>query len=297
MDQTEHQADSENQEHEKKPAPYKYALVAGALLLFVVGFTLLDMPGGTDWGTFYHVAHRIFDPELFLSRQSLNVRNYYNPPWYVVAFLPILMMPFRLGRAVGMALTIVAGLAILNRWNPKPGLIKPVLLLLSPPMIYNFLHGQLDLLVMAGIFLPAEWWVVVATSKPQTVIGLMFGIRPSKWLRAALITLGIVAASFLLFGNWVDILINKPYQQIGATANLWSGLWPFQVPAGVTLLLLGIQRQDERLLVASSPLLAPYASMGNLIGVWLAALTFLTDWQAAIIWLSWWGAVAYRLLI
>lgn len=297
MDQTEHQADSENQEHEKKPAPYKYALVAGALLLFVVGFTLLDIPGGSDWITFYRVAHRIFKPELFLSHQSLNVRNYYNPPWYVVAFLPVLMMPFRLGRAVGMALTIVAGLAILNRWNPKPGLIKPVLLLLSPPMIYNFLHGQLDLLAMAGIFLPAEWWVVVATSKPQTVIGLMFGIRPSKWLRAALITLGVVAASFLLFGNWVDILINKPYQQTWETINLWHGLWPFQVPAGVTLLLLGIQRQDERLLVASSPFLAPYASTGNLIGVWLAALTFLTDWQAAIIWLSWWGTVAYRLLI
>ena len=78
------------------------------------------------------------------------------------------------------------------------------------------------------------------------------------------------------------------------TWNLWLGLWPFQVPAGVTLLLFGLSRKDERLLLAASPFLSPYATISSMLGPWLAVLMFLEKWQAAIVWLSWWAAVAYR---
>jgi len=75
---------------------------------------------------------------------------------------------------------------------------------------------------------------------------------------------------------------------------LWLGLFPFQVPVGVSLILFGISRKDEKLLIAGSPFLSPYAATSSLIGPWLAVSCFLNDWQVFIVWLSWWGAVIYR---
>lgn len=107
--------------------------------------------------------------------------------------------------------------------------------------------------------------------------------------------LGLVTV--ILFGFWPLDLITQPTPFQNAAHNMWYGLWPFQVPAGLAILLIGARRKDERLLIAGSPLVSPYATTSTLIGPWIVAMNYLTDRQAALVWASWWGAVIYRMLV
>ena len=268
-------------------------LLLGLLVCLVLtaGFFFSPITTGDDWQTFYGAAKQA------LAGQNLYVMPvtftfYSNPPWVVMALVPLSLLPFRWGWAVVCMGSFLAALAIAYRW--RLSLLKTVLILLSPSMLYILLHGQIDLILLAGIWLPQEWWVLVALAKPQVAFGLLAGIPRSRWVRAMLILAGIVILTLALFGNWPLDLLRQPHPFAKEGHNLWLGLWPFQVPAGVALILLGFSRSDERLLVAGSPFLFPYATMSNLIGPWLAVNYYLKDWQALIVWVSWWGAVIYR---
>jgi hypothetical protein len=126
---------------------------------------------------------------------------------------------------------------------------------------------------------------------------MLFGVRREKWSRGFLVVIGIMIVSLMIFGMWIIPLMQQPSPFVQGAHNLWSGLWPFQVPLGMAILLYGINKKDNRFLVSSSPFLFPYATMGSLLGPWLAALSVLEDWQSLIILLSWWGAVIYRVVI
>jgi len=273
-------------------------LVAAAM---VVGFAQIHIPGGgDDWQAFCDAARRMvgLDPGPMYG-PSLVPGHYYffNPPWVAIVLLPILLLPHQWSWAIGCTLTVFLAVLLLRRWLPKPGLLKVVLLLLSPPMIYIFLHGLMDVIVMAGVFLPVECWWLVALAKPQDAIGLALGVPVSKWLRAALVTGAVVLLTLLLVGNWVAGIHSQPNGFMAVVDyNFWQGLWPYNVPVGVALLAMGFARKDERFLISSSPFLSPYITMSNLAGPWLAALTALTDWQAGLVFAAWWGVVIYRML-
>jgi hypothetical protein len=253
------------------------------------------MPGD-DWELFAGAAQRVLSGNPIYGQ--IIVHDYYfNPPWVAVLLIPLALLPHRVGLAVLSTLTLFVSLLLLHRWLPKPGYIKPILMLLSPPIFYILIHGQIDTLILLGIFLPVEWWWLVAISKPQITLGLAAGVPPRLWIRAGVITFAVLAASLLLFGNWISQVLFHPLPLIYTNRNVWNGLWPFQVPVGLALLVLGYSRSDERLFVASSPLLVPYAALSSFLGAWIGLLTFLKDWQAVIVWLSWWAAVAYRGLV
>jgi len=266
-------------------------LLSVVVLLLAAGFVLSPIATGDDWETFYGAAwHVLTGRNLFSS--PITFTYYSNPPWVAIALIPLSLLPFRWGWGIVCSLSFLAILAISRRWHL--GLIKTILAMLSPSMLYIALHGQIDLLLLSGILLPVEWWLVLALAKPQVTIGLMFGIPSRLWIRALLIFLGVFSLSVFLLGFWLPDWILQPHPFSQEAHNLWLGLWPFQVPVGVALLLKGISRSDEKLLVAASPFLFPYATTSSLIGPWLAVSAFLKDWQIFLVWLSWWGAVLYR---
>lgn len=88
--------------------------------------------------------------------------------------------------------------------------------------------------------------------------------------------------------------MRQPRPFVKEAHNLWLGLWPFQFPIFVALILVGISHRDDRFLISGSPFLLPYATTSNLLGLWLGMSCFLKDWQAALLWLFWWGAVVIR---
>jgi hypothetical protein len=268
-----------------------FAVIGLGLL---AGFALSSIPEADDWIIFYETGQRIWaGAPLYGTPAYFNYYTY--APWLAVVISPLSLMPIRWGWAALCCVSLCITLILARRW--QTGLVKSTLVLISPPMAYIILHGQVDALLLAGLLLPREWWLLVGLTKPQVTLGLIFGVGRQRIFRAAALAGLIFLISIVWLGNWPLQLLRQPAAFMYATHNLWLGLWPFQVPAGAALILLGIKRRDERLLVAASPFLAPYAAMSSLIGPWLALASFLKDWEAALVWLAWWGAVLYRYLV
>lgn len=269
-------------------------LGVGVFALLVAVFLLSPWDGGDDWETFFGAARRLADPARPLYGERITHAYYSNPPWLAALLLPLAALPFRTGWAILAAGTLVAAVVLLRRWDARPGLTKPVLVLLSPAILYTVMHGQIDVVILLGVLLPVEWWGLVALTKPQIAVGLAVMVPRRLWLQAAAIIGVALLLSFVLAGFWIPDLLDQPRPFLEQGHNLWLGLWPFQVPAGVLLVTLGYARKDERLLIAGSPFLSPYAAMSSLAGPWIAAITFLDDWQALAVFASWWGAVILR---
>ncbi len=276
--------------------PWRKAAIIGlTVVILFTAFMLSPWDGFDDWYTFHGAARRAVDPGTALyGTPTFRDYYYYNPPW--LALLLVLTAPFpaQVGWAVISLGTLTIALLLLHRWDPVPGLIKPILVMLSPPMLYILLHGQIDVLIIGAVLLPAEWWALAALTKPQAALGLAVLIPPRLWLRAAVITGAVVTLSLLLYGFWPTRMLDQPRPFVDQGHNLWLNLWPNQIPAGIMLVALGYTRRDERLVIAGSPLLSPYAPMSSMIGPWIAALTFLNDWQATLVYASWWGAIILR---
>lgn len=272
-------------------------LLAAVFALLVAAFLASPWSGGDDWKVFHDAGRRVLGGEPLYGEAVMAGYYYYNPAWFALLLAPSGLLPIRLGWAILSAATLIAGVALLRRWEPGSGIIKPVLVLLSPPMIYLLLHGQIDMIIISAVFLPAEWWALAAFTKPQVALGLVAGIPRGRWLRTILVSGTVLAVTLILFGLWPLELIDQPPSFIDIGHNLWRGLWPFQVPAGIALVALGYSRRDERLLIAGSPLLSPYAAISTLIGPWIATITYLNGWQSLLVFVSWWAAVIYRAVV
>jgi hypothetical protein len=267
-------------------------LLTGALL--VTAFWISPWDGADDWETFYLAAKRLIAADTPLYGSLLSHSYFSNPPWVALSVAPLTILPPKFGWAVISAASLALALLVLRRWDVAAGWVKAAAVLGSPPMFYILLHGQIDMVVVSAVLLPAWTWPVAAITKPQVAIGLLVGVPRRQWLRAALFSGVALAISFVLWGFWPPALLGQATPFVGEGHNLWASLWPFQLPLGVLLVVAGLGRADERLLIAGSPFLSPYATFSTLIGPWIAAVSYLKAWQVAVVWLSWWGVVAYQ---
>lgn len=261
--------------------------------LLTVAFGLAPLPGGDDWLTLDHAARRLVAGEPLYGIQDPHY--YANPPHVAALLVPLTGLPPHLSYALVSAMTLTLTLLLVEHWCEVDVLLKTLLTIFSPPMFYILLHGQIDVLVLTGVLLPPSWWGLVALTKPQIVIGLALGIPRRYWLKAGLMVGGVLLLSLLLLGNWITDWLTYGSRLTGYPHNLWRGLWPFQVPLGLFFLLQGIRDHDEKLLIAASPFLVPYAALSSFIGVWLVALSYLNRWQSAALFMGWWLVVLSRL--
>jgi hypothetical protein len=264
--------------------------------VLVGAFILSPIETGDDWQTYREAGQRIWAgvPVYGATAYQGGSAGYYysNPIWIAALLAPLSLLPARWGWAVICVASLAVTLLLVKRW--QSGWVKPLVCLLSPPVLYIVLHGQIDALALGGLFLPADWWLLAALTKPQVTLGLGFGIERQRWLRAAALAGLVLLASLILWGDWPLQLLHQPAWYASARHNVWGGLWPFQVPVGIALILFGVRRHDERFLVTASPFLSPYAATSSLLGPWLVVTSLLSEWEAVLVWLSWWGVVAWR---
>lgn len=278
----------------KNPPFHRYLLIILTGCFMFIAFYVSPWEGADDWKKYYDAAQRLITGSLPLYAPPEVVS--YNPPWVAVSAIPLSLFPPKFGWSALSVGTLALAILVLRKWEATPGIVKPLAVLSSPPMFYILLHGQIDLVVVAAVLLPQWVWPIAALTKPQVTIGLLLGIRRKRVLRAAVFSALVLGISFGLWGFWPTELTAQEMPVLTAGHNLWTGLWPFQIPLGVIFVLLGLSRSDERLLIAGSPFLSPYAAISTMIGPWIAATSFLRPWQVVVVWLSWWGAVVYRLI-
>jgi hypothetical protein len=270
----------------------KAALAALAAMLLIAAFWFIPFNLGDDWMLYQGSIWHALQGQPIYSNAVNQVFYFYNPPWVLAPLLPLGLLPAKLGWSILSIFTLLCLLLLARHFKLSP--IKLSLLVLSPPVIYTILHGQIDVLVLAAFLLPSEWRPIVALTKPQVGLGLLFGTELANWKRTLLVTGAVLALSFLVFGLWPMQLIHQPMPFIASAHNYLSGTWPLLIPAGLGLVFMGLQRKDVRYFMAASPLFSPYAAISSLVGVWFAACSALNTWQAAIVLVSWWGVILFH---
>jgi hypothetical protein len=269
-------------------------VVSGLFIVLTALFYFSPLSAGFDWGIIIEASRRFTHGEEVY--QLLDGYGYYNAPWLTVILAPFGFLPNDLSAAVMNSITLLGALALANRY--KLGLIRTLLLLSSPPIFYCLLLGQIDVFVLLALFLPKTLWAVSALMKPQTTIGMGFALlkHPKLWIRTIIVSVIILAISFLIFDNWIMKILEQQasQQNVFAPNSIFSGLWPYQAIVGLGLLAVAFERDDERIYIASSPFLLPYAATSSFFGTLLAAFSLSKTWQAAVIWGAWWGVLIYR---
>ncbi len=271
-----------------------------ALVVVVLLFLTMPLPHnvavGEDWTVFRSAALRLAhgNPHLYgvgyLPNAQTSVQ-YFNAPWLAAALIPLAILPERLGWALICTATLGLTIALLDRWNKtKPGRLAVLLALVSPPVVQIVIHGQVDALVVAAVFLPAEWWPLVVTAKPQAAFALVLGVPRAKWRRAALILGAALALSLALLGLWPRALHDAVTTDgVYLTRRTGSLMWLGQLVVGTALAIRGAITKDERLLISASPLLSPFAFVHSFFGLWIAALTVLDRRSALAAWVVFWA--------
>jgi hypothetical protein len=277
--------------------PLGLAIVGLSLFIFFTAiFYFSPLSTGFDWTTIHTALNRFVQgqsPYAFYDEAY----GYYYAPWATLILSPLAFLPVRLGWAIMVTLNFLLMMALARHFKLK--LPHTVMLLFSPPMIYNVMQGQVDLLFLSAILLPPQLWALAALSKPQITGGLAFALlrQPSKWLVAAIITGLVIGISLLLMGNWpAEIIALSQSQFTGGDINNVLPVWPLQLIIAVTLIALGLERNDLRFFIASSPFLLRYASTGSYIGVILVLFTVLRWWQALLLVVTWWAVYIMRAL-
>lgn len=277
--------------------PAELAGAVGILLVFlllITAFAVFPLPGGDDWQTFYGAGQRVLHGEP-LYGSKITFSYFYNPPWLALLFAPLAALPFRLGWGILTAFSILSITLLCRRW--KMGTVKMIAVLLSPPMFYTILHGNIDAFLIGAVLLPREFWVIAAITKPQTTIALVAGALRANWVKTILITGGVFLLSLILFGNWPAVYLAQPIELLNTSHNVFRNLWPYNILPGLVLVFIGWKQQDEKFLIGASPFFSPYAATSTLLGPLMLLISKLKGWQAlAVVAMYWAGSVLIQYL-
>ena len=260
------------------------AAVVLIILALATAFYFSPMDSGDDWQTFRAGSLNILSGQSIytpFTHTRFGIQVFNNPPHVAFLLLPFAVLPERAGWAVLCALTLVSVVALGYFWRFPPSTLLAALL--SPFVLYLLLHGQVDAVLMAVVLLPRWTWVAAALGKPQAAAGL--ALESLRDWRAWLLLLALVLL-VVVYRYWEAIDANA--HLVDASFNVWRGIWPLQVPVGIALVLSGWHKRDVRLLLAASPLLVPYATIGSLLPIWIAACASLNRWVALATWAAIW---------
>ena len=269
--------------------------------LIVALFSLTPAPEGLylgdDWAVFHGAAVRLSQGHVDLYSVDYIPADkepyyLYNPPWIAILLLPFAFISQHLGWAIITAATLVITLALLWRWSGQsPNLTKPLLAIISPPIVQVIIHGQIDALIIASVFLPTILWPLTLTVKPQTGLTLLLAVKKRNWPHIIVALLILIGLSFLIFGWWPADWLNQV-----RSPNLFflADMWPLTLIFPIPITIWGMRRQDERLLIIASPLFTPYVRVHSLYGVWISLITLLPIWQTTLIWIAWWAVTILR---
>lgn len=218
----------------------------------------------SDWKVFYDATmHLIRGKSPYQIPGEL---QFYNPPWILLVILPFTVLPYPYGLALFMAIGFIAYLFVYSQYNK--GLLPAVFYLLSAPIIWGLLLGQIDWIILIGTLLPPQYGLFLVLAKPQVgcLVALIWLIAAYKEKRIVRTFLPVTVAfgmSFLIYGPW-------PLNWIGladAEPMVW---WPYSLVVGIPLLAWGLRTRDVRFAVAASPMLSPHAWIHSWSGSLLA---------------------------
>jgi len=225
------------------------------LLALVVGAVV---PEQIDWVRTYRPATR----ELIALRSPYSVQSFYNPPWILIPMIPMALLPDSLGNGVLFVVSFCVIIYSAIRMGAKP--VSLLAFMLSFPVIFLLLFGQIDWLVLLGFTLPPPIGLIFILSKPQIGIPYAVFIFVESWRSGGVkqvicnfspLTI-MLMVSFVLFGYWV-----RPLEPHILTAIYNLSLWPTGIVIGLVFLVKAIHKRNKGLSIVAGPFLSPYVGV------------------------------------
>lgn len=241
-----------------------------------------------DWEHYFRPAAR----ELLAGRSPYNIGGFYNPPWVMALFMPLALLPERIGGGFIVIASLVAYAYIANRLGA--GKLATIALLLSMPVVFDMHATNINWLVALGFVMPPQIGLFFVLAKPQVgaAVALFWlveayrdgGIHKVITTFAPVgIALALSVAIFGPFWSGSDSVIDAGWN---------ASIWPAGIPIGLVLLWKSIKLREMRYAMVASPFLSPYVAghswsivlVGLLpgfeaviasIGTWIYALTFM----------------------
>ncbi|MDQ7028965.1 MAG: hypothetical protein Q9O62_03910 [Ardenticatenia bacterium] len=260
--------------------------VAGALLLFggaIAGVTVAVAqalyPGGVDWQNTYRPATL-----AVLSWASpYTVEIFHSPPWTTFPLIPLAVFPTRIGFGLNFCLSLLVTGFVAYRLGARR--ITLVAILLSYPVLFSTVYGNVDWLVYLGVVLSPRWGLFLVLTKPQAGMGLAFYWLVEHYRQGGLrrviehfapVSLAFVLSLFL-FGPWPLTGLVEVTQPFNAS------LWPQSLPIGLVMLVAAVRSRRPGLALAASPFLSPYTTASSWGSALLGLLPLQWETLAAVI--------------
>lgn len=230
-------------------------IALSALIIGWANYTF--MPEAIDWARTYQPATL----ELLAGRSPYTVRSFFNPPWVLIPLIPMAVLPTKAGSSV-LFIVSLAAIASLVR-SVKAPLASFIALLLSFPLAFLLLFGQIDWMILLGLILPAQAGLFFVLAKPQIGLGITVFWLVEAWREGGLLQVARLfapviiafALSLLIYGPWP---LNTNPGILAAKYNF--SLWPWSIPFGLGLLAAGLLQRSKNKAILAGPLLSPYVA-------------------------------------
>lgn len=241
------------------------------------------IPPGPDWLVFLPATRAFLAGENpYLVGQGFG--KVYEPFWTFLLLAPFALLPFWTGRVLLFFVSLVAFLVTAVRMGA--GRWQVLLFLCSAPVIGCINNGNVDWLVLLGLWMPPSLGLFFVLMKPQVGIGIAVFWLYQDWARGGPkqvtrtflpVTLAYLI-SFGLYGFWL-------LQFIGMPANPERmSTFPWLAPIGLFLMVRALTDRDRRLSLLVGPLVTPYISQFSyaapLLGLVRRPRLFLLAWIA-----------------
>jgi hypothetical protein len=244
-------------------------VVAGLGLVALTVAAYFYLPSGIDW----RLTFRPASLAVLSGRSPYSVEIFGLPPWGLIPFLPLALLPEQMGRAMIFTASLLAFAVAARRLGAGPAALAAFLA--SPPVVHSLLNANVDWLPILGFVLPPQIGLFFVTVKPQVGMGvavfwLVEAWRAGGWRQVVRVfwpvTLAL-ALSLAVFGLW-------PLRSmfVYTSSQGWNAsLWPASLPVGLTLFVAALRRRRMQYAMAAGPCLSPYV----LFHAWSGALVAL----------------------
>lgn len=240
-------------------------LLAG--LFALVAFLTAGLPTADFYSNFYDAARN-----ALAGHSPYEAVGYICAPWGIIPLIPFALLPPLPAHGLYFATCLFILVYIAWRLHASP--LTIVAFILSPTAIGALLVGNLDVVVISGMFFPPILGLLILMIKPQIGTGvalyyLIDFVRQKRWLEGLKAFSPVTAAyglALIFFPVWYVRAINNP-------SNVWNrSLFPYAVPLGLFLLWLALRHRNPYFALASTAFLAPYLTFYTYIIVQIGLL-------------------------
>jgi hypothetical protein len=275
-----------------RPSP-KLIMIPGLIAVIALGIAAYYyFPNPVDWTISYRPAALA----LISGASPYAGRPFFNAPWILIPLIPFALMPYRVGVAALFVANLALFLYISWRMAAKP--VAVTAFICSLPVVIALLFGQVDSLILLGLFLPRPLGLVLLLAKPQigAVIALFWAVeiwRESGWkqvIKTFAPVAGLFLISFLIYGLWP--LTSNPGSLISTDHN--TSLWPGSLMIGLPLIVYALRSRREDFARMAAPFFSPYVSPQS----WSVALLGLmhNEFEMVAACLASWAMLLFRVV-